>query len=53
MVFPDGKILSQSLAIMEYLEQLYPERSAWPSDPWERALVRRESPPKECLDGDD
>lgn len=36
----DGRILTQSLAIMEYLEELYPKPPLLPADPADRALVR-------------
>ena len=36
----DGRILTQSLAIMEYLEEKYPTPSLLPRDPATRALVR-------------
>lgn len=36
----DGKIMTQSLAILEYLEELFPEPSLLPKDPFERAQVR-------------
>jgi maleylacetoacetate isomerase len=35
-----GRILTQSLAIIEYLEELYPEPSLLPKAPLERARVR-------------
>ena len=35
-----GFILPESLVIMEYLEELFPEQSLWPTDPAERALGR-------------
>ena len=35
-----GFILPESLVIMEYLEELFPEQSLWPADPAERALGR-------------
>jgi maleylpyruvate isomerase len=35
-----GKILTQSLAIVEYLEEKYPQPPLLPSDPADRALVR-------------
>jgi glutathione S-transferase len=35
-----GLILPESLVIMEYLEERYPERPLWPADPAERALGR-------------
>lgn len=36
----DGKILTQSMAILEYLEELYPEPSILPDDPTLRAQAR-------------
>jgi maleylpyruvate isomerase len=36
----NGKILTQSLAIIEYLEEKYPEPPLLPADPADRALVR-------------
>jgi maleylpyruvate isomerase len=36
----DGKVLTQSLAICEYLEERYPEPSLLPGDAMERARVR-------------
>jgi maleylpyruvate isomerase len=36
----DGRILSQSLAIIEYLEERYPKPPLLPSDAADRALVR-------------
>lgn len=36
----NGQLISQSLAIMEYLEELYPHPSLFPSSPFERAQVR-------------
>jgi glutathione S-transferase len=35
-----GLVLPESLVIMEYLEERYPEPSLWPADPAERALGR-------------
>lgn len=35
-----GRILTQSLAIIEYLEEKYPQPPLLPSDPADRALVR-------------
>ena len=35
-----GRILTQSLAIMEYLEERYPKPPLLPTDPADRALVR-------------
>ncbi|KAL0080254.1 glutathione S-transferase zeta 1 [Phycomyces blakesleeanus] len=39
-VTKEGKILLQSMAIMEYLEETYPERPTLPSGPVHRARVR-------------
>ncbi|MCG6875195.1 MAG: glutathione S-transferase family protein [Betaproteobacteria bacterium] len=36
----DGKTLTESQAICEYLEETYPQRPLYPKDPWERAKVR-------------
>ena len=36
----DGKTLTESQAICEYLEDAYPEKPLYPKDPWERAKVR-------------
>ena len=35
-----GKVLTQSLAILEYLDEVYPGPRLIPSDPFERAYVR-------------
>jgi maleylacetoacetate isomerase len=35
-----GRVLTQSLAIMEYLEERYPQPPLLPPDPWGRARVR-------------
>jgi maleylacetoacetate isomerase len=35
-----GRILTQSLAIIEYLEEKYPQPPLLPSDPYDKALVR-------------
>ena len=37
---PDGTLIAQSVAIMEWLEEVYPEPALLPSDPLQRALVR-------------
>lgn len=37
---PNGTSLSQSLAIIEYLDEVYPEPALLPSDPLDRAWVR-------------
>ncbi|KAI8144530.1 glutathione S-transferase [Fennellomyces sp. T-0311] len=36
----DGNVLTQSVAILEYIEEVYPERPCLPSDPFKRAHVR-------------
>ncbi len=36
----DGKILTQSPAILEWLEETFPDRPLLPQDPFERAAVR-------------
>ncbi len=36
----DGKVLTQSIAILEYLEETHPGRPLLPADPWRRAEVR-------------
>ena len=36
----DGRRLSQSMAIIEYLDELHPEPALLPADPFERAQVR-------------
>ena len=36
----NGRILTQSLAIIEYLEEKYPDPRLLPSDPADKALVR-------------
>jgi len=36
----NGKILTQSLAIIEYLEEKYPKPPIFPADPADKALVR-------------
>ena len=36
----DGKTLTESQAICEYLEDTYPQKPLYPKDPWERAKVR-------------
>lgn len=40
LVLDDGTVLTQSLAIMEYLEETHPEPSLLPGDPVGRARVR-------------
>ena len=41
LVEEDGHVLAQSLAILEYLEEAYPEPPILPTDLYERAYVRR------------
>jgi maleylpyruvate isomerase len=36
-----GRVLSESVAIVEWLEQTRPEPALYPSDPWARARVRQ------------
>ena len=36
----DGRVLTQSLAILEWLEETYPEPALLPKDPFDRAQVR-------------
>jgi maleylpyruvate isomerase len=36
----DDKAISQSLAIIEYVDELYPEPNLLPKDPYQKALVR-------------
>ena len=40
LVWPDGTVISQSLAIMEFLEETMPEPPLLPADPRGRARVR-------------
>jgi maleylacetoacetate isomerase len=40
LVEADGAVLTQSLAIMEYLDEVYPQPPLLPADPVERAYVR-------------
>ncbi|HMI85569.1 MAG TPA: maleylacetoacetate isomerase [Polyangiaceae bacterium] len=37
----DGRPLTESMAICEYLEEVVPERPLLPRDPWQRAYVRQ------------
>lgn len=37
----DGRCLSESVAILEYLEETIPEPALYPRDPWARARVRQ------------
>lgn len=41
LVERDGRVLADSAAIFEYLEEIYPEPPLLPTDPLERAEVRR------------
>jgi maleylacetoacetate isomerase len=41
LVLGDGRMLAQSLAILEYLDELRPEPPLWPEDRYERALARQ------------
>lgn len=36
----DGKLLSESTAIIEWLEETYPQMPILPRDPWDRAVAR-------------
>ncbi|MBS9720771.1 maleylacetoacetate isomerase [Tianweitania sp. BSSL-BM11] len=40
MVWPDGSVLGQSLAIIEFLEEMRPTPALLPADPFGRARVR-------------
>ena len=40
VLFIDGHTLSESVAILEYLEETHKERPLLPADPFKRALVR-------------
>ena len=40
LVLDDGRVLTQSLAIVEYLDETVPEPPLLPKDPFERAQVR-------------
>src|SRR3990167_6022827 len=35
-----GRILTQSLAIIEYLDEMHPQPALLPTDPYEKACVR-------------
>ena len=39
-IIEDGQLLTQSLAIIEYLDETYPAVPLLPRDPWEKARVR-------------
>jgi len=41
VVLDDGRMLAQSLAILEYLEETWPEPPLWPADPYQRARARQ------------
>ncbi|WP_232063067.1 maleylacetoacetate isomerase [Undibacterium sp. KW1] len=41
LLFENGNSISQSLAIIEYLEEMYPEHPLLPSAPEDRAYVRQ------------
>jgi maleylpyruvate isomerase len=41
LVLHDGRLLAQSLAILEYLEETRPQPSLWPENPYDRALARQ------------
>jgi maleylacetoacetate isomerase len=41
LVLDDGRLLAQSLAILEYLEESRPQPSLWPGDRYQRALARQ------------
>jgi len=41
LVLDDGRMLAQSLAILEYLEEVRPEPPLWPEDRYQRALARQ------------
>jgi maleylacetoacetate isomerase len=41
LALPDGRYISQSLAILDYLEEKYPEVPLLPTDLFERAKVRQ------------
>jgi len=40
-LFVDGRALTESVAIIEYLEETIPEPALYPRDPWARARVRQ------------
>lgn len=37
----DGKVIAQSFAIIEYLDEVFPERPLFPKDPYGRAKIRQ------------
>lgn len=39
--FEDGRALGESVAILEYLDELVPAPAFYPRDPWKRARVRQ------------
>lgn len=41
LVLDDGRLLAQSLAILEYLDEVRPQPPLWPADPYQRALARQ------------
>ena len=41
LVFEDGRALGESVAILEYLDDLVPAPPFYPRDPWKRARVRQ------------
>jgi maleylacetoacetate isomerase len=41
LVLSDGRVLAQSLAILEYFDEVRPEPPLWPEDPYQRALARQ------------
>jgi maleylacetoacetate isomerase len=40
LVLDDGRVLTDSVAIIEWLDETHPEPPLLPADPWERARVR-------------
>jgi maleylacetoacetate isomerase len=40
LIEPDGQVYAQSLAMLEYLDETYPEPRMVPTDPYQRAYVR-------------
>ncbi|MEO5671279.1 MAG: glutathione S-transferase family protein [Ramlibacter sp.] len=38
LIFPDGRILKESLVILQYFEAIFPERPVAQQDPWRRAI---------------